>query len=72
MPFPDKKNSAQLDAALSFLSTLGPDSLDSVRFEEACGVSMFSFVRCRFIHYCNICCYIDLKMYGHKHFLICY
>nr|CAB3464148.1 unnamed protein product [Digitaria exilis] len=34
------KNSAQLDAALSFLSTLGPDSLDRVKFEEACGVGV--------------------------------
>lgn len=34
------KNSAQLDAALSFLSTLGPDSLDPVKFEEACGVGV--------------------------------
>ncbi|RLM99617.1 glutamine--tRNA ligase-like [Panicum miliaceum] len=34
------KNSAQLDAALSFLSTLGPDSLDLVKFEEACGVGV--------------------------------
>ncbi|CAL5096754.1 unnamed protein product [Urochloa decumbens] len=35
------KSSAQLDAALSFLSTLGPDSLDPVKFEEACGVGIF-------------------------------
>ncbi|WVZ96810.1 hypothetical protein U9M48_042399 [Paspalum notatum var. saurae] len=34
------KNSAQLHAALSFLSTLGPDPLDSVKFEEACGVGV--------------------------------
>ncbi|KAG2616825.1 hypothetical protein PVAP13_3NG177046 [Panicum virgatum] len=34
------KNSAQLDAALSFLSTLGPDSLDLVKLEEACGVGV--------------------------------
>ncbi|CAN6340850.1 unnamed protein product [Urochloa humidicola] len=34
------KNSAQLDAALSFLSSLGPDSLDPVKFEEACGVGV--------------------------------
>ncbi|CAN6336479.1 unnamed protein product [Urochloa humidicola] len=34
------KSSAQLDAALSFLSTLGPDSLDPVKFEEACGVGV--------------------------------
>ncbi|OEL25098.1 Glutamine--tRNA ligase [Dichanthelium oligosanthes] len=34
------KNSAQLDAALSFLSTLGPDPLDPVKFEDACGVGV--------------------------------
>lgn len=35
------KNPAQLDAALSFLTNTGPDSLDVDKFEEACGVGMF-------------------------------
>jgi hypothetical protein len=35
------KNPAQLDAALSFLTNVGPDSLDVEKFEEACGVGMF-------------------------------
>jgi glutaminyl-tRNA synthetase len=34
------KNSAQLDAALSFLSSVGPESFDFKKFEEACGVGM--------------------------------
>ncbi|KAJ3694118.1 hypothetical protein LUZ60_009598 [Juncus effusus] len=34
------KNSAQLDAALSFLSTTGPEFLDLKIFEEACGVGV--------------------------------
>jgi len=34
------KNPAQLDAALSFLTNTGPDSLDVVKFEEACGVGV--------------------------------
>ncbi|PUZ58400.1 hypothetical protein GQ55_5G507100 [Panicum hallii var. hallii] len=34
------KNPAQLDAALSFLSNIGPDSLDIKKFEEACGVGV--------------------------------
>lgn len=37
------KNPAQLDAALSFLTNTGPDSLDVVKFEEACGVGKFPF-----------------------------
>ncbi|ONM29187.1 Glutamine--tRNA ligase cytoplasmic [Zea mays] len=32
------KSPAQLDAALSFLTNTGPDSLDVDKFEEACGV----------------------------------
>ena len=36
------KNPAQLDAALSFLTNTGPESLDIGKFEEACGVGMFS------------------------------
>nr|CAB3471930.1 unnamed protein product [Digitaria exilis] len=34
------KNPAQLDAALSFLTNTGPDSLDVEKFEEACGVGV--------------------------------
>ncbi|KAF7063848.1 hypothetical protein CFC21_070322 [Triticum aestivum] len=34
------KNPAQLDAALSFLTNVGPDSLDTGKFEEACGVGV--------------------------------
>lgn len=34
------KTPAQLDAALSFLATTGPDKLDLNKFEEACGVGM--------------------------------
>ncbi|GJN05583.1 hypothetical protein PR202_ga23225 [Eleusine coracana subsp. coracana] len=34
------KNPAQLDAALSFLTNIGPDSLDVEKFEEACGVGV--------------------------------
>lgn len=34
------KNPAQLDAALSFLTNTGPDSLDTGKFEEACGVGV--------------------------------
>ncbi|KAL6627299.1 hypothetical protein ACP70R_031025 [Stipagrostis hirtigluma subsp. patula] len=34
------KNPAQLDAALSFLTNVGPDSLDLEKFEEACGVGV--------------------------------
>nr|ATA66951.1 glutaminyl-tRNA synthetase [Saccharum hybrid cultivar]QCS40596.1 glutaminyl-tRNA synthetase [Saccharum hybrid cultivar] len=34
------KNPAQLDAALSFLTNTGPDSLDVGKFEEACGVGV--------------------------------
>jgi hypothetical protein len=40
------KNPAQLDAALSFLSNIGPDSLDIKKFEEACGVGMFPLNDC--------------------------
>ncbi|CAD6272643.1 unnamed protein product [Miscanthus lutarioriparius] len=39
VPFPDKKL-CTTGAALTFLSTLGPDSLDSVKFEAACGVGV--------------------------------
>ncbi|KAL6838739.1 hypothetical protein ACP4OV_031453 [Aristida adscensionis] len=34
------KNPAQLDAALSFLTNVGPDSLNLEKFEEACGVGV--------------------------------
>uniref|UniRef100_R7W940 glutamine--tRNA ligase n=1 Tax=Aegilops tauschii TaxID=37682 RepID=R7W940_AEGTA len=34
------KNPAQLDAALSFLTNTGPESLDIGKFEEACGVGV--------------------------------
>uniref|UniRef100_A0A8R7VBF1 glutamine--tRNA ligase n=1 Tax=Triticum urartu TaxID=4572 RepID=A0A8R7VBF1_TRIUA len=34
------KNPAQLDAALSFLTNVGPDPLDTGKFEEACGVGV--------------------------------
>ncbi|VAI92572.1 unnamed protein product [Triticum turgidum subsp. durum] len=34
------KNPAQLDAALSFLNNVGPDPLDTGKFEEACGVGV--------------------------------
>ncbi|PWZ34372.1 Glutamine--tRNA ligase [Zea mays] len=34
------KSPAQLDAALSFLTNTGPDSLDVDKFEEACGVGV--------------------------------
>ncbi|KAF3326911.1 glutamine--tRNA ligase-like protein [Carex littledalei] len=34
------KNSTQLDAALSFLSSVGPESFDFKKFEEACGVGV--------------------------------
>jgi glutaminyl-tRNA synthetase len=34
------KSPAQLDAALSFLSNVGPEYLDIGKFEEACGVGM--------------------------------
>ncbi|ONK55951.1 uncharacterized protein A4U43_C10F2620 [Asparagus officinalis] len=34
------KNAAQLDAALSFLSNIGPESFNENEFEEACGVGV--------------------------------
>jgi glutaminyl-tRNA synthetase len=34
------KSPAQLDAALSFLANVGPESLDIGKFEEACGVGV--------------------------------
>ncbi|XP_020114560.1 glutamine--tRNA ligase isoform X2 [Ananas comosus] len=34
------KNSAQLDAALSFLSNVGPESFSVEKFDEACGVGV--------------------------------
>lgn len=43
------KTPAQLDAALSFLSTLGPDPLDTAKFEETCGVGTLCLVEITFI-----------------------
>lgn len=36
------KNSTQLESALSFLSSIGPEKFQLNDFEEACGVGMLS------------------------------
>lgn len=48
------KNQAQLDAALAFLSNVGPESFQSDKFDEACGVGrpiVDYFRDCNFYHF---------------------